>query len=203
MVKARSAKAPRPALIVPLAIFLGLTGLFLAALYAGDPSRLPSALIGKPVPAFTLPPVEGLVTDGAAVPGFGSADLARGRVALVNVWASWCVPCREEHKYLAALAVRGGFDLYGLNYKDDTAAARRFLGRYGNPFRAVGQDSSGRVAIDWGVYGVPETFIVDGAGRIVYKHVGPIDQEAIERRLLPAIARAERSGPPPPAESFR
>ena len=197
MAKAPAAKSFRPSgLAIPLLIFAALTGLFLVALFAGDPSRLPSALIGKPVPQFTLPPVEGLRDGAEPVPGFSDKDLARGRVSLVNVWASWCAPCHVEHPFLVELVERGGFDLYGLNYKDKAVGARRFLGRYGNPFKAVGQDSSGRTAIDWGVYGVPETFVVDGSGKIVYKHVGPIDAQIIEERLLPAIAAAAGAAPP-------
>ena len=197
MAKAHPASPRRSrGLIAPFLIFAGLTGLFLIALFAGDPSTLPSVLIGKHVPAFNLPGVEGLRRGAKPVPGFGDGDLAQGRVSLINVWASWCVPCHREHPFLTALQERGGFDLYGLNYKDDAAAARRFLGRYGNPFRAVGQDSTGRVAIDWGVYGVPETFIVDGAGTIVYKHVGPIDEKVIDEALLPAIARAAANAKP-------
>jgi len=195
--KASPAKPIRSrGLIAPFLIFAALTGLFLIALFSGDPSKLPSALLGKPVPSFTLPPIEGLRRGANPVPGFGATDLAQGRVSLINVWASWCAPCHQEHPFLTALGARGGFDLYGLSYKDEAIAARRFLGRYGNPFIAVGQDRTGRVAIDWGVYGVPETFIVDGAGTIVYKHVGPIDDEVIAQRLLPAIARAaERTEP--------
>lgn len=175
---------------VPLLVFAALAVLFYVALFSGDPSRLPSALIGKPVPSFDLPPVAGLVDGGKQVPGFGSKDLAKGEVSIVNVWASWCVPCRTEHPFLVSLKERSKAPLFGLNYKDQAAAARRFLGHYGNPFVAVGADRNGRTAIDWGVYGVPETFIVDGKGRIVYKHVGPIDEAAIIGKLLPAIAEA-------------
>jgi len=196
----RAAEEERPAarasrrtmwrMLLPLAIFASLAALFYVALYSGDPSRLPSALIGKKVPQFDLPGVEGLTADGRPVPGLTSADLERGGASIVNVWASWCIPCHQEHPYLTLLAERSGVPLYGLNYKDEAGAARRFLGRYGNPFKAVGVDASGRTAIDWGVYGVPETFIVDGKGRIAYKHVGPIDEAAIEDKLLPAIAAA-------------
>ena len=200
MAKAQTAGGMRSlSMLAPLGIFAGLTGLFLIALFAGDPSKLPSALIGKPVPEFALPAVKGLARGGKPVPGFSNADLAQNRVSVINVWASWCAPCHVEHPFLTALASRGDFDTYGLNYKDEATAARRFLGRYGNPFRAVGQDTSGRTAIDWGVYGVPETFIVDGAGRIVYKHVGPIDNEIIETRLLPAIKSAATTPAPKPA----
>jgi cytochrome c biogenesis protein CcmG, thiol:disulfide interchange protein DsbE len=109
---------------------------------------------------------------------------------VVNFWASWCAPCVQEHPLLIELKRRTGVRLYGINYKDQTAAARRFLGRYGNPFKAVGVDSDGRAAIEWGVYGMPETFVVNGEGRIVYKHVGPISPEALETKLIPAIAAA-------------
>lgn len=175
---------------LPLLFFVGLAGLFFFGLRAGDPSKLPSALIGKPVPAFTLPPLEGLRADGKQVPGFSDADLAQGRVTIVNVWASWCIPCRAEHPFLVQLVRDSGAPLYGLNYKDGTEAARRFLGHYGSPFAAVGVDSSGKTAIDWGVYGVPETFIVSGEGKILYKQVGPIDGSIIAKRLMPVIEKA-------------
>jgi cytochrome c biogenesis protein CcmG/thiol:disulfide interchange protein DsbE len=177
-------------LIVPLAVFAAIAVLLFVGLQSGDPSRLPSVLIGKPVPEFTLPPLEGLVRDGKTVPGFSSGELAKGKVSVVNVWASWCIPCHKEHPYLSRLAERSGATLFGLNQKDKTAAARRFLGRYGNPFAAVGVDRNGAVSIDWGVYGVPETFIVNGEGHIVHKHVGPIDDRIIEEELLPVIEKA-------------
>jgi cytochrome c biogenesis protein CcmG/thiol:disulfide interchange protein DsbE len=174
-------------LALPLVIFAGLAGLFWLALFSGDPSRLPSALLGKAVPAFTLPPIEGLNTGTAAVDGFRTPDLATGEPTIVNVWASWCVPCHEEHPLLMALAKEPGVRLYGINYKDDPAAARRFLGRYGNPFAKVGADRSGRVAIDWGVYGVPETYVITGDGKIAYKHVGPLTETVIRDKLLPLL----------------
>lgn len=197
MARAKSAnplQRPRIRLgvVTPLIIFAAITVLFFVALFSGDPSKLPSALIGKPVPEFALPPVEGLKGGAGQVPGFSNQDLAQGKVSLVNVWASWCGPCHVEHPFLTQLAERGDLAMYGLNYKDNASAARRFLGRYGNPYRAVGQDDNGRVAINWGVYGVPETFIVDGSGRIVFKHVGPLDADVIERRLLPAVAKARQ-----------
>lgn len=188
----RARRSWRP--LVPLALFAALAGLFYLALQSGDPSRLPSALLGKPVPDFALPPLDGLRRDGAPVPGFSSADLAQGKVSIVNVWASWCIPCHQEHPFLTALAEHSRAPLYGINYKDGAEAARRFLGRYGNPFTAVGVDDSGRTAINWGVYGVPETFIVDGDGRIVHKHVGPIDDRALTETLLPAIDKARQAG---------
>ncbi len=185
----------KPLTLLPVVIFVALAGAFYFALQSGDPSKLPSALIGKRVPEFALPPVPELKEDGKPVPGFSSDDLARGKVSVVNVWASWCIPCFQEHPLLVELARRSGAPIYGMNYKDEPANARRFLGRLGNPFVAVGADRRGRVAIDWGVYGVPETFIVDGTGRIVYKHVGPIDARALEQKLLPIIART-RAGTP-------
>jgi cytochrome c biogenesis protein CcmG/thiol:disulfide interchange protein DsbE len=182
-------------LFVPLAGFAALAGLLFAGLYAGDPSRLPSALIGKPVPAFDLPPLPGL-HDGAGkpVPGLGRADLTQGGVTLVNVWASWCVPCRTEHPVLLRLGALPGVRLVGIDYKDVPENARRFLGELGNPFAAVGIDQAGRTAIDWGVYGVPETFVVDGRGRIAYKQVGPLTDALVERVLMPEIDKARNAG---------
>jgi cytochrome c biogenesis protein CcmG/thiol:disulfide interchange protein DsbE len=175
---------------VPVAIFLAVAGLFAFALSSGDPSKLPSALIGKPAPEFALAPLEGLVDAGRPVPGFSRADLARGQPSVVNFWASWCVPCVEEHPLLIELARRTGVAIYGANYKDQTAAARRFLGNYGNPFAAVGVDGNGRTAIEWGVYGMPETFVVDGQGRIAYKHVGPLTAASLADKVIPAVERA-------------
>jgi cytochrome c biogenesis protein CcmG, thiol:disulfide interchange protein DsbE len=178
-------------LLWPLAIFCVLVAIFAFALRTGDPSKLPSALIGKRAPAVALSPIEGL-TDGAhPVPAFGAADLAQGHVSVVNFWASWCVPCVQEHPLLVILKEKTGVRLYGVNYKDQPAAARRFLGRYGNPFAAVGADGNGRAAIEWGVYGMPETFVVNGVGEIVYKHVGPISPESLESKVIPAIRAAE------------
>ncbi|MFC3131596.1 DsbE family thiol:disulfide interchange protein [Microbaculum marinum] len=177
-------------LLLPLALFVGLAGLLLFRLYAGDPSIIPSALIGREVPQFELPPLDGLESDGRQVPGFASGDLKGNGVTLVNVWASWCVPCREEHPLLSELARDDRFRLFGMNYKDGADNARRFLGRYGNPFEAVGADANGRVGIDWGVYGVPETFIVDDDGAIVYKHIGPLTPQSISERLMPEIEKA-------------
>lgn len=172
---------------LPLLIFAVLAGLFWYALQGGDPSRLPSALIGKPVPDFTLPPIEGLSAGGKEVPGFASADLAQGEPTIVNVFASWCVECQVEHPLLLALAQEPGIRLYGIDYKDDQASARRSLGRYGNPYAKVGADSSGRVAIDFGVYGVPETYVVTGDGKIAYRHVGPLTEDAIKDKILPLL----------------
>lgn len=177
--------------LAPVLIFAGLAGVFAFALKTGDPSKLPSALIGKPAPVTAFPPLEGLIEGGKAVPGFTSAELAKGRVTIVNFWASWCIPCVEEHPLLATLKSRAGVDLYGVSYKDSAANARHFIGRYGNPFTALGVDANGRGAIEWGVYGMPETFIVDGKGRIAYKQVGPITPQSIETQMLPAIEKAK------------
>ncbi len=153
---------------LPVLLFAGLALLFWKGL-SGDPSSLPSTLINKPVPTFQLAPVAGL-----NVPGLSDADLKTGKVTIVNIWASWCGPCREEHPLLTELAKRSDIVLVGINNKDDDANATRFLGALGLPFKAVGADTTGRVTIDWGGYGVPETFIIDGKGIIRYKHVGPL-----------------------------
>ncbi|MEO1281195.1 MAG: DsbE family thiol:disulfide interchange protein [Pseudomonadota bacterium] len=187
--------------VAPLIVFLALATMFGLSLTTGDPSRLPSALIGKPAPKTEFSALEGVTNDSpnAEVGGFTSSSLAQGRVSVVNFWASWCRPCVEEHPHLVALKGQADIDLYGVNYKDQPSAARRFLGRYGNPFTSVGVDPRGRNAIEWGVYGMPETFVVDGEGRIVYKHVGPITADSLNARILPAIARAaadEKSSAP-------
>jgi cytochrome c biogenesis protein CcmG/thiol:disulfide interchange protein DsbE len=172
---------------LPVLVFLALAALFLLRLVGGgDPSRVPSVLIGKPVPAFALQPIEGLVAQGQPVPGLDSAAL-KGRVTVINVWGSWCAPCRDEHPLLMELARDPSIRLVGINQKDNPENARRFLGQYGNPFAAVGVDANGRTAIDWGVYGVPETFIVGPDGTIRYKHVGPLTPET-----LPAFREALR-----------
>jgi cytochrome c biogenesis protein CcmG/thiol:disulfide interchange protein DsbE len=164
--------------LLPALVFLALAILFFVQLFAGDPSRVPSALIGRPVPAFALAPLEGLHADGKPVPGLSSEDL-KGRVTVVNVWASWCAPCRQEHPLLVELAKDPSIRVVGINYKDNPENARRFLGALGNPFAAVGTDPNGRAAIDWGVYGVPETFVIGPDGRIRHKHIGPLTAEAM------------------------
>lgn len=172
-----AAEAPRRGarllFLLPVLVFAALALLFGVRLFAGDPSKVPSALIGRPVPAFALPALPGLNEAGAPVPGLSVEDL-KGRVTIVNVWASWCGPCREEHPALMELAKDPAFRVVGINYKDQSENARRFLGALGNPFKAVGVDASGRAAIDWGVYGVPETFVVGPDGTIRHKHIGPI-----------------------------
>jgi len=141
--RATPPKGRRLIVLLPLILFLALAGLFLFRLGAGDPSKLPSALIGRPVPDTPLPAVQGLLRDGKPVPGIGSADF-KGMVSLVNVWASWCVPCHDEAPLLMQLATDRRFRIVGINYKDQPENARRFIGRYGNPFNAVGADVSGR-----------------------------------------------------------
>jgi cytochrome c biogenesis protein CcmG, thiol:disulfide interchange protein DsbE len=182
-------------LLVPFLIFAGLTGLFGFALMTGDPAKLPSALIGRPVPATAFAPIEGLMAGGAPVPGFASGDLGNGGVSVVNFWASWCLPCVEEHPVLTELAKTSGVKVFGVNYKDQPDAARRFLGRFGNPFAVVGSDPAGRNAIEWGVYGMPETFVVNGRGEIAYKHVGPLTAESLAKKVLPAIEAAKLQPP--------
>jgi cytochrome c biogenesis protein CcmG/thiol:disulfide interchange protein DsbE len=179
----------RIAVVLPLLALLALAALFWFRLGAGDPSQLPSALIGRPVPATDLPAIPGLTRDGQPVPGLAAADFA-GKVTLVNVWASWCVPCHDEAPLLMKLAEDTRFRIAGINYKDQPDNARRFLGRYGNPFTASGADPNGRAAIEWGVYGVPETFVVGRDAKIAFKLVGPITPENLERTLKPAIEKA-------------
>jgi cytochrome c biogenesis protein CcmG, thiol:disulfide interchange protein DsbE len=184
----RSVTRRRLIVLVPLALFLALAGLFFVSL-GGDRSRIPSALIGQPAPATTLEPVPGLVRDGKPLPGLTPAAFT-GNVTLVNVWASWCVPCHDEAPLLMRLAEDNRIRIVGINYKDQPENARRFLGRHGNPFVAAGADPNGRSSIDWGVYGVPETFIVGRDGRIAYKLVGPINAQNLESAVKPAIEKA-------------
>ena len=188
----RAANIPLLA-VVPLLGFLGLSAMFYVRLGAGDASQIPSPLLGKPAPVFALPPVAGL----ASIPGLADSDLRKGQVTLVNVFASWCQPCHFEHpvlqdiannKQLAALGVR----LAGIAYKDDTLKTTAFLAREGNPYAAVGADTDGRTGIDWGVYGVPETFVVKGDGTIAFKFVGPMTAQSLRDVILPEIAKAMR-----------
>jgi cytochrome c biogenesis protein CcmG/thiol:disulfide interchange protein DsbE len=175
--------------LIPLVVFLGLAALFFFRLGSGDPSRIPSALIGHPAPATRLPPVVGLDRNGKPVPGIEPEDFI-GHVTLVNVWGSWCIPCRDEAPLLMRLAEDSRLRLVGINYKDAADNARRFLGRYGNPFVASGADENGRAAIEWGVYGVPETFVVGRDGKITFKLVGPITPDNLDSVLTPAIEQA-------------
>ena len=177
----------------PLIAFAALAAIFWFRLGSGDPSRIPSALIGRPAPQTVLPPLDGLVNKGAPVPGLDPA-VFKGKVSIVNVWASWCVPCHDEAPLLMQLAQDSRVRLIGINYKDQPDNARRFLGRYGNPFAAAGADESGRAAIDWGVYGVPETFVIGKDARIAYKLVGPITPDNFEAVLKPQIEKALAAG---------
>jgi len=180
--------------LLPLVVFAALAGLFLFQLtLGGDPQKIPSALIDKPAPDVELLPVEGLNANGAQVPGFSRSDLT-GRVSVVNVFASWCVPCRQEHPLLEDLARVEGLQLIGINYKDKPENARRFLGSLGNPYDRIGADAAGRTAIDWGVYGVPETFIVDADGMIRFKFIGPLTPASYRDRFLPELQKVMTGG---------
>jgi cytochrome c biogenesis protein CcmG/thiol:disulfide interchange protein DsbE len=178
-------------LILPVLVFAVLAGAMFVRLRSGaDPSALPSAMIGKPMPAFDLPPVPGLANAGNPVPGFASADL-KGTITVVNVFASWCAPCQVEHPMLMRLAREPGIRLVGIDYKEpDPAAGRKFLDRHGVPFAAVGADADGRAAIDLGVYGVPETFIVGPDGIIRDKIVGILTPE----NFASVLARIRAAG---------
>jgi cytochrome c biogenesis protein CcmG, thiol:disulfide interchange protein DsbE len=178
---------------LPLVAFAALAALFWFGLQAGDPSRIPSALIGRPAPQTALPALDGLVANGSQVPGL-DPKMFQGKVSLVNVWASWCVPCHDEAPLLTQLGQDKRLQLVGINYKDSPDNARRFLGRYGNPFGIVGVDGNGRAAIEWGVYGVPETFIVGRDGTILYKLVGPVTPENIDTVLKTEIDKALGAG---------
>jgi cytochrome c biogenesis protein CcmG, thiol:disulfide interchange protein DsbE len=192
--------------LLPLALFVGLMTLFSERFFVirfdpsaplfvrlefitRDISALPSALIGREAPATDLPPVVGLERDGKPIPGIAAADF-KSAVTVLNVWASWCVPCHDEAPLLVQLARDSRIRVVGINYKDQPDNARRFLGRYGNPFAASGTDANGRAAIEWGVYGVPETFIVGRDGKIAYKLVGPITPDNLERVMKPEIEKA-------------
>jgi cytochrome c biogenesis protein CcmG/thiol:disulfide interchange protein DsbE len=168
--------------LLPVVIFAVIAGYFLWGLAPDrDPRDIPTAMIDKPVPDFDLPAVPGL-----AVPGLKTADLAAGEVVMVNFFASWCVPCRAEHQYLSALAEESGVPLYGINHRDKAEDAAAWLAELGNPYRRIGADP-GRAAVEWGVTGVPETFVVDGAGRIRWHHRGPLVPEIIERDVKPLL----------------
>lgn len=172
--------------IAPILIFAILVIVFALSLQSGDPSRIPSALIGKPAPQVDFEPLAGVTANGKPIPGVAAKNLAGGELTVVNFWASWCGPCVQEHPFLVQLAKRG-VKVVGINYKDPPPGGQRFLERLGNPYRAVGVDPNGRGAIEWGVYGMPETFIVNGEGKIVFKHVGPITADVLKSQILPAI----------------
>jgi cytochrome c biogenesis protein CcmG, thiol:disulfide interchange protein DsbE len=174
--------------IVPVAVFGVLAYLLLDSLRAPPPDQLPSALIGKPAPAFALQALDNRAT------AFRRADLTAGRVTVLNVWASWCVPCRLEAPMLDRLKILNGVALYGLVYKDKAENARQFLSEVGDPFARIDLDAQGRAAIDWGVYDVPETFVIDGKGIVRLRYSGPITEDVLLQVLLPAIGEARRQG---------
>jgi len=169
---------------LPLVVLVALIGVFAVSLNR-DPSYIPSVLINKPAPDFALPPVAGL-----QAPGFDT-DSLKGHVTIVNVFASWCVPCRDESAVLMAVKDQVGVPIYGINQKDQPDNAKAFLAELGDPYAAIGADSNGRASIDWGVYGVPETFIVNARGVITQKIVGPLNAQNVEAVLKPAIAAAK------------
>ena len=177
--------------LIPGAVFALLVAVFAVGLYR-DPGYVPSPLIGKPAPQFSLPRLD----DPQMT--LQRSDLL-GKVSLVNVWGTWCSGCRQEHETLLTLAQDGSIPIYGINWKDDPALARQWLQQLGNPYAAVGVDEAGGAAIEWGVYGMPETFVVDGTGRIAYKHVGPISKESLEDKVIPAIEQARKAGSATPA----
>ena len=169
-------------LMIPVIIFTALAGLFAAGMFLGQGEELPSALIGKPAPELVVLDIENL-------PPLTDAMLRDGEVKIVNFWASWCAPCRVEHPNLTALAGEG-IPIYGINYKDFDPNARAFLQELGDPYVAVGSDPSGFHAIDWGVYGVPETFLLDGNGNILLRMAAPVTQRELANRLRPALDAA-------------
>jgi cytochrome c biogenesis protein CcmG/thiol:disulfide interchange protein DsbE len=171
--------------ILPVAGFALLAFFLFRSLWAPAPDVIPSALINRPAPRLALPALD------SQTPAFTPADLAAGHVSVINVFASWCAPCRTETSQLAALSNLPGVALYGLLQKDKPAAARAFLDEVGNPFSKIARDDDGRASIEWGVYGVPETFVVDGKGVVRFKYVGPLSDEAMAREVMPAIAAAK------------
>ena len=171
----------RPAMLLPVLAVAALIGVLAVGL-RHDPREIPSPLLGKPVPKFSLPPVLGRSL------GLSSADL-KGEVSLVNVFASWCVACRDEHPVLMQMKKAGLVPIHGLNYKDRPDDAKKWLDEMGDPYTRTGADVDGRVGIDWGVYGVPETFVIDRDGRIAYKQIGPITPKVLDETLRPLIAK--------------
>lgn len=180
----------RPSTIFPLLGFSLLCIILAVALYGRDPQEVPSVLINQPVLDFKLVGVRGREKNEDQ---FTISDLKMGQVTLVNYWASWCGPCQVEHPLLMKLAEENGVTVHGINYKDTPAAANGFLKKLGDPYRLVGQDQNGRTAIDWGVYGVPETFVVDGQGVIRLKHIGPLTEYDVKNKILPAIEKAQNN----------
>ncbi|MBE0624129.1 MAG: DsbE family thiol:disulfide interchange protein [Burkholderiales bacterium] len=169
---------------IPLLVF-AVMAVFLGIGLTMNPRDIPSPLIGKPVPEFSLPPVKG------GTLGLASADL-RGEVSIVNVFASWCVACREEHPILMGIKEKGLVPLHGINYKDKPDDARAWLDEMGDPYTRIGADIAGKVAIDWGVYGVPETFVIDREGRIAYKQIGAVTPEILRDKIMPLVRELQK-----------
>lgn len=171
---------------LPVVLFLGVAFFLFKSLFTGEqPNEIPSALIDKPVPATTLPPLD------AETQGFGPADFHRGKVILVNVFSSTCVPCRLEAPVLDRLGKMPGITLYGFVWKDNAQSARQFLDEVGDPFRRIGLDTEGRLGMEWGIYGWPETYVIDGHGIIRYMFWGPLTDQAVRDQLLPEIEKAK------------
>lgn len=170
----------KPLVLLPPLAFVAMAGLFWWGMQRQDPSQLPTAFAGKPAPAVQVQPL------GDNVP-FTDADLRDGQIKLVNYWASWCAPCRVEHPQLEALA-DDGVAIYGVNYKDNPDKATGFLNEMGNPFAKAGADPQGKMATDWGVYGVPETFVIDGDGKVLFRFAGPLTQEVVADQIEPLLA---------------
>ncbi|HWA69209.1 MAG TPA: DsbE family thiol:disulfide interchange protein [Rhizomicrobium sp.] len=173
--------------ILPVAAFAVLAFFLFKSLWAPPPSIIPSALLDKPAPRLTLPALDARST------AFTPADLTAGHVSVINVFASWCAPCRTETSPLAALSQLSGVALYGLVQKDKPEAARAFLDELGNPFAKIARDDDGRASIEWGVYGVPETYVVDGKGIVRFKYVGPLNDQVLQDQVLPAVKAARGS----------
>lgn len=192
---AQRTKGRRLLFLIPVGVFLALS-IALAWGLTRDPRELPSALIGMPVPQFALPPVQGRAL------GLSSAGL-QGEVSLVNVFASWCTACREEHPLFMRLRAEGVVPIHGLNYRDQPQDAARWLDSLGDPYTRTGADRNGRVAIDWGVYGVPETFVIRSDGRIAYKHIGAVTEQALRETILPLVERLRRGDGGAISESIR
>jgi cytochrome c biogenesis protein CcmG/thiol:disulfide interchange protein DsbE len=179
-----TAASTRPAALAVFAAFAGVIAVLAVGLTL-NPREVPSPLVGKPVPEFSLPPVRGRTL------GLSSADL-KSEVSIVNVFASWCVPCREEHPVFLRMKREGLVPIHGLNYKDRPEDAQKWLDELGDPYTRTGADVDGRAGIEWGVYGVPETFVIDRQGRIAYKHIGPVTPKLVDETLRPLIAKLQR-----------
>ena len=185
----------RWAAILPLIVFALVTAFFVWGLIKGDPRKLPSVLIGKPAPQFNLPPLPGATgPDGKQLPGLSTADLKGKGVKMLSFFASWCVACRDEHPFLMELARRGEMPIYGIAYKDQPEKSLAWLRELGNPYQRIGMDLKGRVGIDFGVYGIPETFFIDERGVIIYKFIGPLSPRAWREKVIPALKEAQAKG---------